>query len=154
MSTSPRLPADCLILGGVNAAPERAPDPGDWWLFQRLSTGERADRLELDRGESSRANAAWLGYWCVEESIDRAGEEALDVVLRLLNSAPPEQGHIVGAGPLEDLINAHGDALAGRIEELARPRPEFAACLGCVAVDDTALEPHTLSRLTRWVRTG
>jgi len=42
-------------------------------------------------------------------------------VLRLLDSGPPEDGLVtVGAGPLEDLINQHGHALAARIEELAR----------------------------------
>src|SRR3954469_15257480 len=64
-----------------------APGPEGWWLFQRLSTGEREDRLELERRETLRAQRAWLGYWFVEESIDRGGEEALDVVLRLLDGS-------------------------------------------------------------------
>jgi hypothetical protein len=76
------------------------------------------------------------------------------VVLRLLDDAPPEQGHaVVGAGPLEDLVNDHGDALAERIEQLARRRPDFAASLAAVAVDESTLQPDTRRRLSRWVRT-
>jgi hypothetical protein len=76
------------------------------------------------------------------------------VVLRLLDAAPPGQGHaIVGAGPLEDLVTDHGDALVERIEQLARRRPDFAAPLGAVAVDETMLQPDTSRRLSRWVRT-
>src|SRR4051794_31552841 len=126
-----------------------APGPEDWRLFQRLSTGEREGRLELERRETLSAQRAWLGYWFVEESIDRGGEEALDVVLRLLDAAQREEESTVGAVPLEDLVNAHGDALADRIEELARRRPNFAGCLASVALDESTLQPDTLRLLFR-----
>ena len=131
-----------------------APEPGDWWLFQRLSFGEREDRLELQHRETLRSQQAWAAYQFVEESVERGGEEALEVVLRLLDAAPPEKGHAtVGAGPLEDLVNDHGNALADSIDELARRRPDFAACLATVAVDESTLQPDTVRRLSRWLRT-
>lgn len=124
----------------------------DWWLFQRMAAGPREDRVELDRGESPEALAAWAAYRSVHERVDGGDAGALRLVVDLLSLAPNGAGvAAVGAGPLEDLVTQHGDALVGAIEATARRNPGFAACLGSVQVEDGALGPETVNRLARWL---
>ena len=59
----------------------------------------------------------------------------------------------VGTGPLEDLVNDHGDVLVDEIEQAARQAPEFASALGSVSVEQGALRHETLQRLARWTGT-
>ncbi len=79
-----------------------------------------------------------------------------DVVelLAALNDAGPsdDRGCTVGAGPLEDLIWMHGDALAGTIERLARQSPSFATALSNVWLDRADASPATEHCLARWIR--
>jgi hypothetical protein len=123
-----------------------------WWLGHRLASGTRADRIELERGESTAALRARAASEAVRVRLDAGGPPALAFVLELLAAAPDERGvALVGAGPLEDLIHQHGDALAALIDETARQDPAFAACLGSVCVDLTSLPSESRDRLARWV---
>ena len=124
----------------------------DWWLFQRMSAGPREDRVDLDRGESAGAVAAWAAHRSVHERVDGGEPGALRLVVDLLSRAPNGAGvAAVGAGPLEDLVTQHGDALVEVIEATARRDPGFAACLGSVNVEDGTLGPETVNRLARWL---
>jgi hypothetical protein len=126
----------------------------DWWLFHELSAGNRDQRLELDRGESPRATAAWRAWWKVDDTIEAGGREALDLVLRLLHAAPDEESAvaIVGAGPLEELVHGHGAELFDALSDLARRNPAFTAALRCVWLEHGALPADVERGLARWVR--
>lgn len=128
---------------------------GDWWLFQHLANGSREERIELERGQSQRAQAAWLARRHVESVIAEAGEPAIDLLLKLLAVAPDPSGSVaVGAGPLEDLINEHGDTVVDVVDRTARQHPEFAECLRSVYVEDGAIAPDTAARLAHWLAKG
>lgn len=112
----------------------------------------REDRVELERGESPRAQSAWAARERVERMVDDGGEAAIRVILELLATAPDHKGTVaVGAGPLEDLVNSHGDELVDQIEQAARQRPDFAASLRSVVVEDGSLRADTAELLARWL---
>jgi hypothetical protein len=75
-------------------------------------------------------------FWAFEEMCDVVAMEpdrALQLILMILSkddSVPVVQ--ILAAGPLEDLLDTHGDAMIGKIEEEARTNPKFAFLLGGV----------------------
>lgn len=114
-----------------------------WWQAQRLAYGTREQRKRWSLGEPPDVERHWAR---ARELIDQGGEQALDLVLALLRSAPAGTGAAtVGAGPLEDLVVAHGDRLAPRIGQLARRSPLFAAALAAVQSDsgEPRREPRT-----------
>src|SRR4051794_33249336 len=56
--------------------------------------------------------------------MDSGGDDAIPLVLALLEASAEEEASVaVGTGPLEDLINDHGDALADAVERTARQSP-------------------------------
>src|SRR3954468_20506507 len=58
--------------------------------------------------------------------MDSGGDDAIPPVLALLEASAEEEASVaVGTGPLEDLINDHGDALADAVERTARQSPVF-----------------------------
>jgi hypothetical protein len=74
------------------------------------------------------------------------------MILALLGPAPSDGGVIaVGAGPLEHLINEHGDEVVDEVEQAARQSPEFARALRAVAVDQGSIRASTADRLARWL---
>ena len=98
-----------------------------WWEAQRLASGTRDQRKRWSLGQPS---TVFAGYEAARERIDRGGVEALELVMALLLSSPDEAGPAtVGAGPLEDLVAAHGSELSPRIEELARRSAPFREAL-------------------------
>lgn len=52
----------CSILTHVDDRDRARSTASDWWLYGSMSVGERDERVELERGESSRAREAWRGY--------------------------------------------------------------------------------------------
>ena len=58
----------------------------------------------------------------VRATMDNGGHDALQLILALLDAAPDDEGVVaVGTGPLEDLINDHGEDLVDSVEHPARP---------------------------------
>jgi hypothetical protein len=147
------------VAGAASAILDDVVDPhrdqsasSGWWLFQSLASGSRENRVDLERGESPTAQAAWAAREHVQRLIADGGESAIRAILELLAAAPDHEAIVtVGAGPLEDLINDHGDELVELVEQTARERPDFAASLRSVAVEDGRLKPATVERLARWL---
>ena len=126
-----------------------------WWLFRGMSVAGRGERVELQRGETLHAQEAWQAYWSVQQTMDDGGDDAIRLVLALLDAAPDDESMVlVAAGPLEDLINEHGDDLVELIEKTARQSSMFAGALESVWVDRVALRPETFDRLAPWLRTS
>ena len=79
--------------------------------------------------------------------MDIGGADAIQLILALIARAPGDEGPVaVGKGPLEGLINDHGDALVDLVEQAARQSPEFAQ-----AVEQGALTTESADRLARWL---
>ena len=73
----------------------------------------------------------------LDEALDALSAEnpaaMLEAIVRLLNEAPEmEVMAPLAAGPLEDLLGAHGDALIDQVEALARAHAPFRDALGGV----------------------
>lgn len=119
----------------------------DWWEHHRLGSGNRAERKSLEQGHPASAVAA---YAIVSELVE-SGDVSTVQLLADLNDAGPREddGAIVGAGPLEDLVHAHGDELIDEIERLARQVPSFRRALASVWIDDGAISPATHDRISR-----
>jgi hypothetical protein len=95
------------------------------------------------------------GVDVVLAQVDAGGPEALVLVMALIDAAPTDLGlGKVAAGPLEDLLHAHGDDLVDEIEVLARQSPVFAQALGGVWLSEGAISASTKDRLARWVGLG
>jgi hypothetical protein len=146
-STTPFAP----ILNDVEDRDRARSTARAWWLYRNMSMGGRAERVELERGQSLRAREACQAYEFVAQTMDAGGGEAIQLVFELLEAASDDKGPVaVGAGPLEDLVNDHGDDLADALDQAARQSPKFAQALGSVAVEQ-GLRPGTADRLARWL---
>ncbi|MEY4564031.1 MAG: hypothetical protein RLZZ618_3308 [Pseudomonadota bacterium] len=93
---------------------------------------------------------SWIAYWHTEEgSVERdelfpicelegnlvreAPHDAWKLILRILELDKSVQiREVLSAGPLEDLLSYHGEALIDTIETEARANPHFAQLLGGV----------------------
>jgi hypothetical protein len=105
-----------------------------WWEYQRLASGSRSERKQLEAGLQE---AAWAAYWAVQAATDSGGEAALSLVLALLEAAPSDDAAAaVGVGPLEDLLHAHGRELGSRVNALAGQHPRLRRALDAVWLDD------------------
>jgi hypothetical protein len=88
----------------------------DWVRCQEEGAGAPASRF-----------AAWEK---VEELVHTDPEVGWSIVLRLVEESPDDLVlSNVAAGPLEDLLVKHGDAILDRVEEQARRDPKFRRCL-------------------------
>jgi hypothetical protein len=122
----------------------------DWWQYQRLAQGSRSERKALELGQPP---AAWSARASVEGAIDSGGIEALQVILALLEAAPDASGvAVAAAGPLEDLVHQHGDALVDELDHLARQRPVFRQAMSGVWLSPGIVDPDTERRLRNWLR--
>ena len=117
-----------------------------------MSAGERGDRVELERAASPGAREAWRAYELVQQTMNIGGADAIRLIQALLATAPGDEGGVaVGTGPLEDLLNEHGNDLVDLVEQAARRSPKFAQALRLVAVEQGTLRPETTDRLARWL---
>ena len=120
-----------------------------WWEAAQLATGSRDERKRWEQGVPHDVAAGWER---VREVVGLGGEAAISLVTALLESAPDEAAvAAVGAGPLEDLIVAHGDALAHRLDELARRSAKFRRSLSSVWLEPADLGPDASRRLAPWI---
>jgi hypothetical protein len=107
----------------------------------------------------------WIGYYVdgakstdsrfaawerVDELVRSDSEAGLELVRRLAQAAPDDLVlSNVAAGPLEDLLTKHGEAVLDHVEELARRDPNFRRCLTGV----WGLPKLVAERLAEYVRT-
>lgn len=121
-----------------------------WWAFHRLVTGSREERKQLEAGVPVEVQQA---YDEVADAVDHGRPGVVQLLAALVDAAPDEDGvAVVAAGPLEDLIHAHGPEVVDEIETTARRSPAFAEALAHVWVDDEAADAPVVQRLGRWRR--
>jgi hypothetical protein len=90
--------------------------------YDRLTSSERARRLELDDDRL----VEWLADRTAPGALDADVDRAWDVVVELVRRAPdPEVRAFVAAGPLEDLVRSHAERLADRLVDRTRSDPDF-----------------------------
>jgi len=81
-------------------------------------------------------------FWAIERFIDapyEAPEECWAAILEVLNKEPSQKViGVLAAGPLEDLIEAHGPEYIERIEREAKNNPKFRYLLGGVWESSTS----------------
>jgi hypothetical protein len=93
-------------------------------------------------------------FWAFDEVKDRVlwnpdPAAAWELVLALVRAADDDSLGYVGAGPLEDLVTAHGVSLIQEIEHEAMIDPRFQACLARVWLSEGELPPDILERVVR-----
>jgi len=75
-------------------------------------------------------------FWAFEEAcelVTRDPERLWHITLRLIQQAPDDAAlAYVAAGPLEDILAAHGPAFIERVEDLARKDARFLFALASV----------------------
>lgn len=76
----------------------------------------------------------------------------LEAILEILEIIPADISNhhfqVLAAGPLEDLLVEHGETYVGRIEELARQRPDFRLLLN--GVWDSSIKPNVVKQLSKY----
>ena len=123
-----------------------------WWEARRLANGTRDERKRWSLDEPADVAAAWEA---VREIVDRGGQRALDLVVALLDAAPDDSGpSIVGAGPLEDIVAAHGHEFSIQLDELSRTSREFGDALSAVWLDAHAMDVAARAVPQRSTATG
>lgn len=121
-------------LEGVGTSLETAELVDGWWEYHRLASGTRLQRKALEAGVPE---AAVAGRDAVMGAMDSGGPAALSLVLALLDSASGEDDvALVGAGPLGELLYAHGVSLRLDVEAVARRHERFGRALDAVWLDE------------------
>jgi len=116
-----------------------------WWEHGRLSQGNREERKALANGYPP--GPAWA-YDELSELVDEGSTKVVALLADLIDACPTDSGpSIVGTGPLEDLVNQHGDALVSELETLARRRPSFRSALSSVAIEQGSITDSAASRI-------
>jgi hypothetical protein len=108
----------------------------------------------------------WIEAWTVENSHGRKRScceldfsllqqqpyLCLDAIQEILNRIPADPNNqyfkVLAAGPLEDLLEAHGELLVDQIEILARRSPAFRLLLN--GVWPGTIKPKVLDRLSKY----
>jgi len=105
--------------------------------------------LKHSRTKSQEDAWAWREVERRVSSSEAEPEDALAVVLALVEAV--DDGHLgyVGAGPLEDFVHHFGAAAIDRLEEHARRSPKFRMCLGTIYLSHGSLPPAILERVVR-----
>lgn len=122
--------------------------PADVWRRVERATNGTTDyntddpvgREQKLTYDAERVVGAWFAYeavfWASERLQDllaKDPEVAWRTIVLLIERAPSDERlGPVGAGPLEDLLNDHGDMFIDRIEAAARTDSRFRACLASV----------------------
>ena len=122
--------------------------------------------MGMSRNEIQSLATAWIEQcrsrrqeWTTEmELIDDAvrnrPDEAWELILELIMQSPDE--HVlsnIAAGPLEDLLSLHGDAIIDRVELGAERNLQFRRCLQMVWGENRISRP-VFERLVRASRDG
>ena len=93
-------------------------------------------------------------FWAWEEVKERVlwgtdAHAAWHLVQSLVSAADETSLGYVAAGPLEDLVTAHGVVLINELEAAARQDPKFRECLGHIWLSEGELPPEILARVVR-----
>jgi hypothetical protein len=121
----------------------------NWWEYWRRHSGTREERKALSLGEPLTVQEA---HDYVEQQVAKGDAAAVDLLVRINDGKPDDEGVTVGCGPLEDLLHEHGDAVVDRVELFARQSPSFAKALSHVWLERGHLSPNREQRLSAWVR--
>lgn len=78
-----------------------------YWRYHQMMRGDRAQRLAADEH--------WWAVEAVEQMRTRSVGEVLEL-LELLLGAPDADSALIGAGPLEDLLNDRPEAAGAVVE--------------------------------------
>lgn len=78
--------------------------------------------------------------------VDCRPNEAWMRILALVSQAEDHALGYVGAGPLEDLLSAHGNQVIPWLEVEAKRNPRLVRCMGAVW-GDSCFEPEILQRV-------
>lgn len=100
-----------------------------YWRCVRRMSGDRAQRLAADTD--------FWAWEAVEEAMATGGAEALDLLGALLDADEADPFY-VGAGPLEELVLAHGVALEAALAERCRRVTGWREAMTAVDLDDAA----------------
>ncbi len=96
-----------------------------YWEHARLAHSmERRERLDA-------RDLGWADER-VTRAISRGGRDALDALVVLAGAASTEQLGALGAGPLEDVLYEHGEALLDELDDVIRRTPRLRAALSAV----------------------
>ena len=101
-----------------------------YWRFHELCQGDREQRLAAEAG---------VGSWAWE-AVEEAMQESDDQVLHLLDAllrAPEADPCYLGAGPIEELLYAHGPRWQEEIAQRCRTLAIWRNALTCVSLNDS-----------------
>ena len=113
-----------------------------YWEHWRLLRGNRQERLAAERRPD-------LARQVIDEAVESGEPSAVSLLVALAEAAPSDYDAVlVGAGPLEDLLVAHGRRLARpegvalleEIDAAARRSRRFRQALASVWVHDEVPE--------------
>jgi len=105
--------------------------------------------LKHSRTKSEEDSWAWREVERRVNSSEAEAEDALAVVLALVEAADDGSLGYVGAGPLEDFVHHFGAPFIDRLEEHARRSPRFRTCLGTIYLSHGSLPPAILERVVK-----
>ena len=98
-------------------------------------------------GETNADGDFWAWQRVEDIVCGPVAEEAWELVVTLIRTAPDERLEYIGAGPVEDLVNRHGAALIDSIEGEAKRDPRFREALASIWLVSDDILPNVLSRL-------
>jgi hypothetical protein len=140
---------DGEIVGVVVTWPDAEAVAVDYWGYYVANDRFNADRPIRLRGTTKEDAAHTL----VDKLCADADPKALGLVVALASSAPDRESlFYLGAGPVEDLVRTHGDALVGDVLAAAAQHPRFKIALSGVWLEvPPKLQAQTLAKLMPWL---
>jgi hypothetical protein len=127
--------ARCMAddLSAVEFASKRDGD-GRWTAtMAELVAGWISYQANEERAQKGLDQEDIWALFCVDDIIRKHADLGLDFVLAVLSKKPENYViEILAAGPLEDILATHGQAIISRVEDEARCSPEFRNLLGGV----------------------
>jgi hypothetical protein len=103
-----------------------------YWEFQRLSDGDREERLASEQ-------LFWT-YDSLCRQIDQAPLDAVRTLEALADAAPEDEMSLVylGTGPVEDLLSGPSSEVVDAVDGLARRNERFRVALSYAVITDPA----------------
>ena len=101
-----------------------------YWRFHELCLGDREQRLAAEAGVDSWA------WEAVEEAVEESDDQVL-ILLDALLEAPAADPCYLGAGPIEELLVAHGPRWQEDVARKCRTSSTWRDALACVSLSKT-----------------
>ena len=110
----------------------------------QFKISQERDKLARTWIFAQKLGVGTLGYerhsWAIDQAIDLAFHQPINLwqlILRILEIDSSEKiVKAIGAGPLEDLMVQHGEALIDKVEHLATKSAAFKAAMQNVWIED------------------